>query len=350
MKINLVKIALFLAVSVFSCQPDPDPTETKIASLNEETITLDEVQARIPENRAFVIAHYRSQYSADFTKSFWSTSFGNMTPEVMIRKIAMHQVIQNKMRLMMARDLGLIPDISYRAFLDQHARENQRRKQAIAEKKVIYGPVEYSETIYYNYILASLNIDLIEKLDQMSNEARNTMFKGYLRKKSDDDAFFGRALMVYVERIPGRANKVLTTAGDQSREVIALVQDMLGKNISMPEIENLVTDLKYQIRWQSVNFDDCYEFWRESNQITGQVKEMISKLPMGASAIIEETPQPSILYMEIKKDLYYDNIDDFVRAMPAKFSDTDLSWLISSLVMQSDVIFYPEIQNKIVIE
>lgn len=350
MNLKLIKTALLLSILFISCEPLHTPAELTIANLNAEPVTLAEVQARIPENRAFVIGYFRSRYNVSYDNLFWSKTYGDISPVEMISRMTIHQVFQYKIQLMIARDLGLITDISYQNFLHRLYQENRRRKVAISEKKVIYGPVEYSEPIYFNYTRASLNIDLVEKLDQLTADARKKLFAGYFKQISEDKVYFGRAILVNIAIISGQKENILINSVDQNDYVLTLVQDMLEKKTSPKEIESLLTDLNYEVKWKTVNFDYSDEFWPEFNNVSSRIGDLIAELPEGSSAVVGGQSGPSILHMEIKKDLRFTNLDDFVKAMPEKFSDLDLSWLTSSLLLQSELQTYPEIKKRIKVE
>ena len=58
---------------------------------------------------------------------------------------------------------GIADDISYSNFLQDLKNENERRKEAVSKKLPVYGPVEYEEKIYYEY----LQTERTEKLKKL---------------------------------------------------------------------------------------------------------------------------------------------------------------------------------------
>ncbi|MFF7640905.1 hypothetical protein [Streptomyces canus] len=55
-------------------------------------------------------------------------------------------------------------DAGYDAFLRNWQTENARRRTAVAAHQVIYGPVQYSESNYFTYVLSNLAADLRDRL------------------------------------------------------------------------------------------------------------------------------------------------------------------------------------------
>ncbi len=58
----------------------------------------------------------------------------------------------------------LTPADSYDFFLTQLKKENQRRKHAVATHQPIYGPTQYTEANYFDYLQAQYSFDLQERM------------------------------------------------------------------------------------------------------------------------------------------------------------------------------------------
>jgi hypothetical protein len=69
-----------------------------------------------------------------------------------------------KLQQQIAKETGLIHDISYTSFLIDFQNENIRRKMAIQNNEVLYGPVQFTEENYFDYKLSNLILKLKEKL------------------------------------------------------------------------------------------------------------------------------------------------------------------------------------------
>ena len=70
------------------------------------------------------------------------------------------------MQQQLAQQYGLLPDPSYGAFVQAWLQENARRQQALANHQVIYGPTQYTEANYFNYVFGQTIYDLKQLLAQ----------------------------------------------------------------------------------------------------------------------------------------------------------------------------------------
>ena len=349
--LNLVLLTIFIYCS---CSDINNPAQNVVALLNGEQITADEVQARLAENRASIIRYYRMHYNAVFDESFWNKVVSGRTPADMARQMTLQQVLRHKLRLMLARETGLINDISYAGFVRQLAEENERRKSAMADKKVIYGPVEYSEPIYYHYVQTSVNIDLQEKLDQLKLAARKRILVSCLKHKQESNhstkGFFGKAVLAYVSPLTNKSTGVLIGASNLRTNVLSLVSNMLEKNTSQQEIDELLVRLHWQIEWKTVTFDDSDALWPEFQNISAEIKDLIAEIPKGKSALLEKSGDPVIVHIEKKKSIHFKDLDELVNSLPEKFTEDDISWLLSSILMQSNLTVYPDKLKQIRVE
>ena len=69
-----------------------------------------------------------------------------------------------KQFLKYAEKYGLIESAEYQDLEDQLEKENDRRKKALEQGEVIYGPTQYTMETYIKYICGSMEPELIEKM------------------------------------------------------------------------------------------------------------------------------------------------------------------------------------------
>ena len=69
-------------------------------------------------------------------------------------------LVEFKLQQYLALKLGLINNLSYNGFLNSFHDENLRRAQMLAQKKVFYGPVAFSEDTYFSYYISNLILAL----------------------------------------------------------------------------------------------------------------------------------------------------------------------------------------------
>ncbi|MFG3022505.1 hypothetical protein ACGFZQ_28800 [Streptomyces sp. NPDC048254] len=141
----------------------PSPTAV-IATIDGQTIPVREFSLYLAQERSATFTHFQNTFGAQDGPRFWTTSYGGSTPTDYIKKQALADVTRTTVQQQLAHHYGLLADPSYGAFLFNWTKENQRRQQAVAAHQVIYGPVQYTEANYFDYVLNSLTFSLEKKL------------------------------------------------------------------------------------------------------------------------------------------------------------------------------------------
>ena len=80
------------------------------------------------------------------------------------QKVTFEALAEVKVQQLLALELGLIPDFSYKYFHQQFLNENKRRREALFNSKVFYGPVQFSEESYFSYYTSNLVLNLKKEL------------------------------------------------------------------------------------------------------------------------------------------------------------------------------------------
>ncbi|MEC0243811.1 peptidylprolyl isomerase [Paenibacillus dokdonensis] len=102
-----------------------------------------------------VLSYFHDRYGAAQTAGFWTSSFGGEVPLRMLKQTAMDDAFRMKIRQRIAADEDALGDIGYTGFLRQLEQENARRAKAVANHEIIYGPVQYNEDTYFEYMMTN---------------------------------------------------------------------------------------------------------------------------------------------------------------------------------------------------
>lgn len=138
--VSLVSLVSLLILVVI-LKSIPKAIEEKIvAEVNGEPITMEEFMGVAMDQRA--------------------ASFGSENPSENIKEKALNKLSEIKVQQLLAKEAGLVEDVSYSYFKRQLELENQTRKERLAKREVIFGPQQYSEKTYFNYVFNKMVIDL----------------------------------------------------------------------------------------------------------------------------------------------------------------------------------------------
>lgn len=163
--ISFVSFALLAAVSscILYFQNKSGQTAMQV---NGEPVAKEEFKLFEDGNLANTVNYFNLKYNAEYTEDFWNRSFDGEVPCELLRKNTIEQLVKVKIEQKLLKDYGIVTDITYTNFLENLKKENKRRNKALKSKQVIYGPVNYSEREYYDYLLTTNIIKLKEILVQ----------------------------------------------------------------------------------------------------------------------------------------------------------------------------------------
>jgi hypothetical protein len=163
------------------------------AKVNGEPVQADEFASFANTKKSLVYDYFKKAHGIDPGRNFWKERFGNESPLEKLKNTTMQDLVKIKVEQIMAKEHGLARDIRYSSFLKEWQKENKRRKAAAARNEVLYGPIEYGELDYFNYVHSNQVLRLQEKL--LGNEIiiKDSEYKPFydshpdlFRKKSTD--------------------------------------------------------------------------------------------------------------------------------------------------------------------
>lgn len=144
--------------------PESSRQNHSIATVNGTPIHVNEFRKAIQANKAQVTDYFYDKYNAQPSASFWTTAYGGEIPLEVLKKKALEECVRIKVQQIIAKEQGVMPDISYEGFLNSLKIENNRRQKAIDEHKVIFGPVQYTENAYFEYWMRNAILSVTKNL------------------------------------------------------------------------------------------------------------------------------------------------------------------------------------------
>jgi hypothetical protein len=141
-----------------------NPTEN-LGSIGGMAITIEEVQREMRAHRAEVFNYITHQSPSNGSGDFWNTKRSNgVLPMVVLRDTAIYFLTLIKVQEKLLKERELWPYKNYQEFLEDMEQTNDRRKKAIEDKQVLYGPVAYTEQTFFDYRFSNALIQLKRKL------------------------------------------------------------------------------------------------------------------------------------------------------------------------------------------
>ncbi len=144
-----------IAIAAAHAWDRPSEEGKIVAWVDGAPVHRGEFERALRANKSRVVDEYYVKYGAEQTTEFWTTAYGGETPSEAIRRLALEDSVKLKVTQKIAQEQGILTDISYSGFLRELELENRRRQEAVAEGKVVYGPVRYSEEAYLEYAMSN---------------------------------------------------------------------------------------------------------------------------------------------------------------------------------------------------
>ncbi|BBH21552.1 hypothetical protein Back11_28970 [Paenibacillus baekrokdamisoli] len=317
-----------------------EQTDSPVATVNGEPISVYEFNQRMRMNRTRILLHFQTQYGAQETPEFWTSSFDGEVPLEMLKKEALDECIRIKLQQLLARDKGLVQDISYAAFLKQFNHENNRRKAAIKAKEVIYGPVQYSEETYFEYVFSNMQSQLKDKLKGKEIAYTSEDLRQYYEATK---AKYAKEARITIEKIAvtyvDQDGKVMESRKKEAKLIMQKAKERLEKGESFGELAEAYNETDEEKKSHGAQIFDSSSARTDRKYYPELLKE-VSKLGAGqTSGIIEIGNTLFIVKCVEKQNGGYETFNEAKEKVETDYVSSQYESLIDKMVKGANTFF-----------
>ncbi len=226
--------------------------DTTIFTVNGEKVTKEEFLAISSGLRGSVYSDFVLKYGEAEDGDFWTTNFDGQIPREVLKKQTLEKIKKIKIEQILFKKYGLVDDISYQSFQKELQSENKRRKTAVAKNEPIYGPIQYNEKAYYDYLQEDREEKLKKKL--ISSDLSSTEEEIGKYYDNHKDELFCKSEDMNVEKISvsyldsyGNPSKDLKAKAEKLLESIINGDDFQKSDIASIEQSGLTVEYAEQI-------------------------------------------------------------------------------------------------------
>ena len=133
----------------------PNPAD-RILTYNGAAVPFRALNLYLVRDRSTVLSEYQNRGVDIQDPSFWQTPVAGKTPAQQLVDSARTDVVQLQAQLDVIREAGIAGPTSYDEIVRAWQVENHRRAAAVLQGTPIYGPKQYSEPDYLDYLLGNL--------------------------------------------------------------------------------------------------------------------------------------------------------------------------------------------------
>lgn len=123
-----------------------------VLTINSEPVSWAEFNLVMSGLRVRVYTYFQSKFDFTENENFWETEYSGEIPGKKLIDETINALKRIKIEQILMKEEGIVDDISFTDFIKELKNENARRKKAIANKTSIYGPTEFNEKIYYEFL------------------------------------------------------------------------------------------------------------------------------------------------------------------------------------------------------
>lgn len=169
------------------CGGEPDPYRT-VGEIDGRPVALGELQLFVDDVRQQTNSYFKKNHQlAAVTEAEWRQEYDGEAPVDYAIQLAMEALVPYKVVERKLLESGTEQDFSYQAFVSRWEEENQSRQQKKEAGAVVYGPVQYTKRVYYDYLNdeykkaleSSLRFDATEQELQQLYDDAPTLFQEF---------------------------------------------------------------------------------------------------------------------------------------------------------------------------
>ena len=114
--------------------------------------------------RAQVFRQFSAQGGLTYGETFWQTPCGETTPAQSLLDKTVAVLKRDKCEQLLFKELGLLDDVSWTAFLKRLEQGNAQRQETVRKGGIVYGPVSFTSQQFYDHTMARLRIQAQDRL------------------------------------------------------------------------------------------------------------------------------------------------------------------------------------------
>jgi len=321
-----------------------------VATINGEPIFDVEFKHRLLSNRADICSYFAQKYGVKEDAKFWNNSFNGEVPINMAKQKTLEQLIRIKIEQILAREKGIIDDISYSAFLKSFENENTMRKEFAKDNKIIYGAINYNEQEYFAYIYSNM----IKKLKDYLKNNEFTIDEAAIREKYEKEKEkYKKNASVKVQKVyvnwEDNKKEERDNATIEAERIIKLVKEELNKGKDPESLVNAYNQDNRNIlklKFTEQNFNDNTA--RDDSDKYPLLRAYALKLSLGeVSDVIQLDNTFCVIKCVEKEGLDYIPYEQIRPVLIEKFVDEKYENLINALCKEAKININTKVYDRI---
>ena len=185
--------------------------------VNGMRVDSREIQLIFTENRREAEQYFESKYSIEASDdAFWDTVFDEGTPKEYLENLIWDELVSLKAEQELFYEYNLCYKFDYNSFLKDLEKENRKRQEAKENGDVFYGPEQFDEKDFYDYLQNNYRIALQRLLESELTEADEEILIEYYEATKDSKYQKGSEWQIGIIAQSGEENQASSLLEYQS--------------------------------------------------------------------------------------------------------------------------------------
>jgi hypothetical protein len=341
---NIVVWLCFLTNTAFGMVQDAAPSTNAAAVLfvNRQPVSAEEFVWFMQQERAGVFQFVKTKFNLDYGTSFWDHKLPGGTPRALLRQRTVERIVREKVQLLLFRELGLVGEIGYENFVKNLEQLNDARESAARQGRVIYGPVRYTQSQYYEYWMSNLRLRAVEQLAQTCWDVSDRRVKKIYGRNKDKFRVGETSTLEMVTLQASNSETTGETLQTVARKIVCAVKT--GSDLKTTA-EGNNGDIK--AAWQ--RFDEMNES-RVSELFTDgeQAKKVLLLSPRQSVVLPVSKSEIKIVRCVSKTPRHYPSFEEIKSRVKSIYLDQLYDQMIDELAKKADVQITPKAMESFV--
>ena len=262
---------IVLMISFFHCSPVINDSAV-VFLVNGEPVTVTEFKLEMHQGHlAATYGYFYQKHGAQDCKDFWTSRFNRENPLEYAKEQTLAALKERKVQQIQFKKYGIRDDISFSQFQKDLKKENQHRKEALADNQVIYGPVEFQEYNYLNYCFSNDLIKLKEVLAADVFSITETDLKKHYN-----------AVKKVKYKIPNKFNIQRLWVQEKPtaalHELFAALLDASQKGVDFPSLAAGFSTERFKVNYETRKFNEDTAGYDERRFL--EIKQIVATLSL----------------------------------------------------------------------
>ena len=313
-----------------------------VATVNNEPVLMKELLMSEQKCKASIIQEFKLKYKLNYDDNFWQNKNFVISPFEVLKNKALELAIEIKIQQILARQYGLVKDISYTAFLNDLKVENDRRKKATLNKSVFFGPTQFSEENYFDYKYSNLIISLKRLLADSLFKVQDDKIRSLY--ENEKDSLYKLTDFIQVLRIDvikcDNSNYVNLGESEEINMLISIIKSqLLNGTFDINEFNKPIRN-KWYIKTLIQNFDPL-SYQNMEGEEKAEILSQINNLSTDKFSSVTKRTNCYRMYQVLQRNsMGYKTFESAKNSLKDQYISSSYRNYISTLRKKSIIVQY----------